>query len=94
MALPRRVLNPGWDGLQRAIAGEVVLPVDPAEPPAVNVFGAMLAGESDTAELLDDLVARAGAVPTSASTGHANYRDTKRHLAERGGEDDGGHPYT
>jgi FAD/FMN-containing dehydrogenase len=67
---------------------------DPKKPPAVNVLGAMLGGESDAIELLDELVARAGSDPASASRRHAPYRDAKRHLAERGGgEADGGHPY-
>src|ERR671917_975291 len=61
---------------------------DPGEPPVVNVFGAMLGTESDTEELLEDLVARVGADPTSATLEHAPYRETKRYLAEHGpGED-------
>ena len=57
---------------------------DVEKPPAVNLFGAMLGTESDTAELLDDLVARAGADPTSASRKHMSYRETKRYLAQLG----------
>jgi FAD/FMN-containing dehydrogenase len=57
-------------------------------PPAVNVFGAMLGTEADTAELLDELVARAGADPASVFSKHASYRETKRHLAEHGPGDD------
>jgi hypothetical protein len=54
----------------------------------VNVFGAMLGTESDTGELLDGLVARAGVDPSSAVLKHAPYRETKRHLADHGpGED-------
>ena len=61
---------------------------DAEEPPVVNVFGAMLGTESDTEELLDKLVARVGADPTSATLEHAPYRETKRYLAEHGpGED-------
>ena len=61
---------------------------DAEEPPVVNVFGAMLGTESDTEELLDELVARVGADPTSATLEHAPYRETKRYLAEHGpGED-------
>jgi FAD/FMN-containing dehydrogenase len=61
---------------------------DAEEPPVVNVFGAMLGTESDTEELLDELVARVGADPTSATLEHALYRETKRYLAEHGpGED-------
>jgi hypothetical protein len=56
----------------------------------VNVFGAMTGTESETAELLDELVARVGVDPTSASRLHMPYRDAKRHLAEHGPGDD--HP--
>jgi FAD/FMN-containing dehydrogenase len=66
---------------------------DPGEPPAANVFGAMLASEHDTTALLGELVARVGTDPVTGSYRHAPYTDTKRHLAGRGGEDDGGHPY-
>jgi hypothetical protein len=63
-------------------------PSDPDESPVVNVFGAMLGAESDTEELLGELVARVGADPASASLRHASYRETKRYLAEhRPGED-------
>ncbi len=53
-------------------------------PPVVNVFGAMLGGESDAVDLLDELVARAGTDPTSATREHLPYRQTKRYLAEHG----------
>jgi FAD/FMN-containing dehydrogenase len=63
-------------------------PSGPDEPPVVTVFGAMLGTESDTDELLDELVARVDTDPTSASFQHASYRETKRYLAEHGpGED-------
>jgi FAD/FMN-containing dehydrogenase len=52
--------------------------------PAVHLIGAMVGGESDTAELLDDLVARVGRDPTTAVHRHAPYRETKRHLADLG----------
>ena len=38
----------------------LIAPSDPDRPPVVNVFGAMVGTESDTEELLDELVARAG----------------------------------
>jgi FAD/FMN-containing dehydrogenase len=68
---------------------------DPGEPPVVNVFGAMLGTESDTEELLEDLVARAGADPDSALLDHFPYRKAKRYLAEHGPGDDrpNGHQY-
>ncbi|MGH3088228.1 MAG: FAD-binding oxidoreductase [Rubrobacteraceae bacterium] len=64
--------------------------------PAVNVFGAMLGTESDTGEMLDEIVTRAGADPTSASLKHASYRETKRYLNEHApGEDrPQGHPFS
>jgi FAD/FMN-containing dehydrogenase len=61
---------------------------DVDKPPVVNVFGAMLGTESETAELLGQLVTRVGADPTSASRSHMPYRDAKRHLAEHGPGDD------
>ncbi|HKH39954.1 MAG TPA: FAD-binding oxidoreductase [Rubrobacter sp.] len=61
---------------------------DPEEPPGINVFGAMIGTESDSEGLLEDLVARVGADPASASLEHASYRETKRYLAEHGPGDD------
>jgi FAD/FMN-containing dehydrogenase len=59
-------------------AGEV------ERPPVVNLFGVMFGTESDTAELLDELVVRAGTDPTSASRRRMPYRESKRYLAELG----------
>jgi FAD/FMN-containing dehydrogenase len=53
-------------------------------PGVVNMFGAMLGSESDTGELLQQLVARAGTDPISASRRHTSHRETKRYLAELG----------
>ena len=55
----------------------------------------MLGAESDTEEVLEDMVARAGTDPVSASLEHSPYRETKRYLAEHGPGDDrpNGHPY-
>jgi FAD/FMN-containing dehydrogenase len=61
---------------------------DVDRPPVVNVFGAMLGTQAETTELLDELVARAGADPASVFSKHASYRETKRHLAEHGPGDD------
>jgi FAD/FMN-containing dehydrogenase len=61
---------------------------EPGRPPVVHVFGAMVDVESRTADLLDELVGRAGADPASSSLEHMPYRETKRYLAEHGpGED-------
>jgi berberine-like enzyme len=52
--------------------------------------------EFRAAELLDELVGRAGADPASSSLEHMPYRESKCYLAEHGpGEDHpGGHPYS
>jgi Berberine and berberine like len=48
----------------------------------------MLGTRSHTEALLEGLVFRVGADPTSASLDHASYRETKRYLAEHGPGDD------
>jgi len=62
----------------------VVASGDVDQPPVVNLFGAMLGTESDTDELLDELIARVGADPTSAFHKQMSYREIKRYLAELG----------
>lgn len=57
---------------------------DVEKPPVINLFGAMLAPEADTAELIDELIARVGTEPTSTSHKHMSYRETKQYLAELG----------
>jgi Berberine and berberine like len=49
--------------------------------PAVELAGAMLGGESETRELLGDLVAAAGHDPASAAHEEMPYREVKRTLA-------------
>ena len=68
---------------------------DPAAPPTVNVFGAMIGRSHEAAALLDELVEGTGADPGSSRLTEGSYRETKRLLAEHGpGEDvPGGHPY-
>jgi FAD/FMN-containing dehydrogenase len=56
-----------------------------------HLIGAMLGGKSATADLLDQLVARAGADPQSAVVQHASYREAKRRLAQIGDETAEGH---
>jgi hypothetical protein len=65
-------------------------------PPTVRLLGAMLGTEADTVALLQALVDQAGADPSTTTTTHASYRDTKRHLAGLGGTDDdeGAHLYS
>jgi FAD/FMN-containing dehydrogenase len=67
------------------LAASLLMRASGDRPPVVNVFGAMLGTESEAEELLDELVVRTGADPTSASTRHATLRETKRYLAELGG---------
>ena len=62
------------------------VPPDPADPPAVRIAGAYIGPEDEAARLLDDLAARAGAAPASTLLVHASFRETKRALADTGGE--------
>jgi hypothetical protein len=57
------------------------------EPPSVEVFGAMLGSESDTQELIEQLVARARSDPSSAFRQHMSFRETVRYWAERAARD-------
>lgn len=61
---------------------------DVEEPPVANVFGAMIGTEAEAAELLDDMVVRAGAAPASKFLEHMPYREAKRCLAELGPGDE------
>jgi FAD/FMN-containing dehydrogenase len=65
-------------------------------PPVAHLFGAMLGTDGEAAELLEELVARAGGDPDSAVREQLPYRQTKRYLAEHGPGDDRplGHPYS
>jgi FAD/FMN-containing dehydrogenase len=47
-------------------------------PPVVDLLGSMLGSEHDTAELLDELVVRAGADPRSDFRKHMSFRETTR----------------
>jgi FAD/FMN-containing dehydrogenase len=83
----------GPDALAASL--HVFAPDDPGQPPAVSVSGAMLGAESDTRDLLAELVARVRVDPTAATFEHGSYREIKRYLAEHGPGDDrpDGHPY-
>jgi FAD/FMN-containing dehydrogenase len=67
--------------LQLTAAGE------PDAAPVINVFGAMLGGESDTVELLGQLAARVGTDPATAAYSHLPYRAAKRALVGLGGDE-------
>jgi FAD/FMN-containing dehydrogenase len=57
-------------------------------PPLVDLFGAVLGPDALAADFLDDLVARAGADPASASRRHLPFREAKRYLDGVGPTDD------
>jgi FAD/FMN-containing dehydrogenase len=57
-------------------------------PPLVDLFGVVLGSDADAAELLDDLIARAGADPASACHKHVPFREAKRYLDGVGPADD------
>jgi FAD/FMN-containing dehydrogenase len=57
---------------------------DTSKLPVVNMFGAMLGAESDTAQLIDELVVRAGAGQASTSYNHTSYQKTKQYLSDLG----------
>ena len=57
------------------------------EPPSVEVFGVMLGTESDTAELVDQLVGRTPSDPASAFRQHMSFRETTRYWGDRAARD-------
>ena len=57
------------------------------EPPSVEVFGVMLGTESDTAELVGELVDRTPSAPASASHQHMSFGETMRYWGERAARD-------
>jgi FAD/FMN-containing dehydrogenase len=61
---------------------------DGGNPPLVELVGVLQDGELDAAELLDEVVARAGADPASASHQHMSFREAKSHLGELGSIED------
>ena len=58
------------------------VPPDPEQPATTTLFGACLAPEDETKRLLDQMVVRAGADPTSASIEQLQYTAAKRYLWE------------
>jgi hypothetical protein len=61
---------------------------DGDRPPLVDLFGAVLGSDTDAAELLDELIAGAGADPASASRRRVPHREAKRYLDGVGPADD------
>lgn len=78
-------------GAPDALAASLVLRADgdPAEPPVLKVFGALLGTEAQTLGLLDELARNAGVEPISAFARSMSHRETKRYLASL---DDTGEP--
>jgi FAD/FMN-containing dehydrogenase len=67
-----------------------------AADPVVHLFGSMIGSETETAALLDEFVAAAGAEPASSERAHMRYGSLKNYLAERGPgdqEDENGRPF-
>jgi FAD/FMN-containing dehydrogenase len=69
---------------------------DPREAPVANVFGAMLAGEQATLDLLERLVAGVGSDPSATSSRHVPFREAKHRLVQLGLGDErpGALPYS
>jgi FAD/FMN-containing dehydrogenase len=57
---------------------------DVDEPPSVDVYAAFLGSEAEAAELLDEMVVRAGSDPTSASVRHMSFPESRQFWAELG----------
>jgi FAD/FMN-containing dehydrogenase len=62
-------------------------PADPADPPSVHVFGAMLGTRTQASGSLDTLAAAVRVDPTSARLVQAPFREAKHDLAEHGPAD-------
>ena len=84
----------GPDGLAASLL--VTVGGEAGADPLVHLFGSMIAGETETAALLDEFVSVAGAHPASSQRAHMRYGSLKSYLAERGPgdqEDEDGRPY-
>jgi FAD/FMN-containing dehydrogenase len=57
------------------------------EPPSVGVFGVMLGTDSDTVELVGQLVDRTPSDPASEFREHMSFRETTRYWAQRAARD-------
>lgn len=62
----------------------ITVPGDAGKPPQVNVFGAMLGTEPQTAGLLGELAARIGAAPATAAYSYGSFGETRRYLSALG----------
>jgi FAD/FMN-containing dehydrogenase len=68
---------------------KVTTSADMAEPPAVDVYAAVLGTDTDAMELLDQLVGRVGADPVEASHRLMSFPATRRFWADLGRAEDG-----
>jgi FAD/FMN-containing dehydrogenase len=73
------------DGLAASLVIEASAQVE--EPPSVELFGVMLGTESDTEELVEQLVNRAGPDPATTFREHMSFRETIRHWGARATRD-------
>jgi FAD/FMN-containing dehydrogenase len=64
------------------LAASLLLNAFALEPPVVTLFGAMLAGEDETADRLDELIVRVGVDQASAALEQMSHGAAKRWLAE------------
>jgi hypothetical protein len=63
---------------------------DVERPPSVDVYGAVLGGRPDTADPIDELVARAGSDPISSFRQHMSFPETMRFWEQLGEPAEGG----
>jgi FAD/FMN-containing dehydrogenase len=61
---------------------------DPDRAPVVNLFGAMLGGDSQTVALLDRVVARVGAEPEATLQHYSSFRAAKQALVGLGADEE------
>jgi FAD/FMN-containing dehydrogenase len=67
---------------------KVTTTADVGEPPSIDVYAAVLEGAPDPAELLDQLVVRVGAAPTTASLERMSFPRARRFWAQLGVAED------
>jgi len=67
---------------------KVTTTADVDEPPSIDVYAAVLEGAPDPAELLDQLVVRVGAEPTTASLERMSFPRARRFWAQLGVAED------
>jgi FAD/FMN-containing dehydrogenase len=85
----------GWapvapDELAASLKLTATGPVD--QPASVDLYGALLGSGSDATQLLDELVARAGTDPVSASARQMSFAETRRFWAQLPVGEDGAGP--